>query len=278
MTKNENPRNMMLVRAITELLRRTGLIRLVGAMITLFPHFTTNRLNISRPVKVPGFLPICLMSLLSALFFLSPGCEKSQDVDTFQDVDGNIYTTVKIGEQLWMKENLRTTRFSNGKSITHTTSMQPWCDLDKPGYCWYNNNQDSFGNDYGALYNWYTVDHGKLCPKGWHVPSDGDWSELVLYLGGLDVAGGKLKEKDTTHWYSPNEGADNSSGFTALPGGYRSGINGTYNKIGEHAYWWSSTPKSSECSWFRSLSHYHAHIDRSSSYNNYGLSVRCVRD
>ncbi len=135
---------------------------------------------------------------------------------TISDADGNTYATVAIGTQVWMKENLKSTKYNDGTSISLVTVASDWTALRTHGYCWYDNNV-SYQNIYGALYNWYTVNSGKLCPSGWHVPTDNEWTTLINYLGGASIAGSKLKEAGTVHWVSPNI-ATNVSGFAGSPG------------------------------------------------------------
>ena len=125
-----------------------------------------------------------------------------------QDIDGNNYLTVTIGTQIWMAENLRTTKYNDGTAIPLVTDNTTWANLTTPAYCWYNNDAKTNGSTYGALYNWYSVNTKKLCPTGWHVPNDTEWTTLTTYLGGTAVAGGKLKETGTAHWYSPNFRSD----------------------------------------------------------------------
>jgi uncharacterized protein (TIGR02145 family) len=137
------------------------------------------------------------------------------------DTDGNVYHTVIIGTQEWMVENLKTRRFNDGSAIPLVASSSAWPTLTTAGYCWYNNDSAANSATYGALYNWFAVNAGKLAPTGWHVPSDSEWNVLITYLGGESVAGGRLKEAGTVHWNSPNAGATNEFGFTALPGGHR---------------------------------------------------------
>src|SRR5664279_5386678 len=128
---------------------------------------------------------------------------------TLQDIDGNVYKNVTIVKQILMAENLKTTKFNDGTSIPLVRENSAWKDMNSPSFCWYNNDATTNKNNYGALYNWYTVNTNKLCPSGWHVPSDAEWTTLRTYLGGDSVAGGKLKETGTTHWKSPNTGATN---------------------------------------------------------------------
>jgi len=193
------------------------------------------------------------------------------------DYDGNSYTTIIIGDQVWLGENLKTTSYNDGTAIPLVTNGTEWYNLTTPAYCWYNNDEATYKATYGALYNWYTVNEGNLCPTGWHVPTDAEWSTLTTYLGGGSVAGGKLKEAGTTHWNSPNTGATNESGFTALPGGYRYNI-GSFFSIGYESGWWSSTENSSTNAWYRRMSYDGATVDRNTNYKIFGCSVRCLRD
>lgn len=136
-------------------------------------------------------------------------------------IDGDVYRTDTIGSQVWMVENLKTTKYNDGSSIPNVTDNTTWNGLNTGAYCWYNSDISN-KKPYGALYNWYTLNTGKLAPYGWHVPTDVEWESLIDHLGGESVAGGKLKESGTTHWQTPNIGATNESGFTAVPGGFRS--------------------------------------------------------
>ncbi len=193
-----------------------------------------------------------------------------------RDVEGNSYKTIKIGTQVWMAENLRTRILNTGDTIPGVTNATAWANLTTPGYCWYNHDQTSHGADYGALYNWNAVNTGKLCPEGWHAPSDADWTILTTFLGGETLAGGKMKESGTAHWNNSNTGATNESGFSALPGGYRSG--GYFDTIGYYGIWWSSSETSSANAWIRYMNFNYANIFRDYSNKGHGCSVRCVRD
>ncbi|MBN1108547.1 MAG: fibrobacter succinogenes major paralogous domain-containing protein, partial [Bacteroidales bacterium] len=163
------------------------------------------------------------------------------NVDTFRvtDADGNVYRTVVIGTQEWMGENLRTTKYNDGTVIPLVADSVTWSTLATPAFCYYSNNIEYAGQGYGALYNWYALNTGKLCPSGWHIPSNSDWSVLTDYLGGESVAGGKLKETDTTHWVSPNTGATDEVRFTGLPGGARGGTS-VFDNLGRYGYWWTA--------------------------------------
>jgi uncharacterized protein (TIGR02145 family) len=193
--------------------------------------------------------------------------------DSIYDFEGNKYRTIQIGEQTWMAENLRSLKFNDGTDIPFVPDAYKWSILTTPGYTWYDS--DSVG--YGALYNWYTVETGILCPAGWHVPADEEWTVLTDYLGGKSDAGGKLKETGTIHWFTPNFEATNESGFTALPAGYRS-YGGYFRGISDSGLWWSSTEWSSSGAWYRAVNYNYASVDRSNSMKSSGGTVRCLKD
>jgi uncharacterized protein (TIGR02145 family) len=198
------------------------------------------------------------------------------------DKDGNHYNAVRIGNQLWMVENLKTTKYSDGTAIPNITDGTTWAATTSPAYCWYDNDASTYKDTYGGLYNRYAVMTGKLCPIGWHVPTNEDWTTLGTYLGGNAVAGGKLKEAGTAHWLSPNVGATNESGFTGLPTGYRYDGDGTFHNINvdkNHSDMWSSTLVSECCAYYRTLySHLAELIVRTDGQWKSGLNVRCLKD
>ena len=199
---------------------------------------------------------------------------------TVTDIDGNVYHIVTIGTQVWMVENLKTTKFNDGSSITLVTDNSAWSKLTTPGYCW-QNNHISNKNTYGALYNWYTVNTGKLAPQGWHVSTFEDWDTLNAYLGSSN-AGGKIKttgtiETGTGLWHSPNTGATNSSGFTGLPGGYRI-VPGDFDGLGSMGGWWTTFKEQSGNAWSTNLFHDYESIGCLGSSLGTGFSVRCVQD
>ena len=193
--------------------------------------------------------------------------------DSIYDIEGNKYRTIQIGTQTWMAENLRSVKLNDGTDIPFVPDVPKWAALSTPGYCWFNN--DSVG--YGAIYNWYTVSTGILCPAGWHVPTDEEWTILTEYLGGKSAAGGKLKETGTSHWHSPNAGATNESGFTALPAGYRNYAGG-FNSNGSYGFWWTSTEWSSGGAWYRRVYYGYISVDRSNSNKKSGATIRCIKD
>ena len=199
------------------------------------------------------------------------------ETGTITDLDGNIYSTVLIGSQLWMAENLKTTKYNDSTAIPLVTNSTAWYNLTTPGYCWYRNNEATSKKTYGALYNWYTVNTSKLCPTGWHIPSDAEWTQLIDYLGGRGVAGSKLKETGTTHWITPNIGATNESGFTGLPGGCRDDY-GSFHDRGCYGNFWSATEDSSSDAWYRGLRYLSAGVHRDGYPKSDGHSVRCLKD
>lgn len=198
--------------------------------------------------------------------------------ETVQDFDGNLYTTIRIGTQEWMVENLRTTHYADGTDIPNLTANLDWTGDTSGAYCWYNNDAVTY-DDYGCLYNWYAVNnaHG-LAPIGWRVATDADWTTLTTYLGGLATSGGKLKETGTIHWTTPNTGATNEVGFISLAGGYRNAILGVFADIGNGGYFWTSTIQMLNFAWYRSLYYNTIEVSRFSHSVKAGYSVRCVRD
>lgn len=194
------------------------------------------------------------------------------------DQDGNTYKTIRIGAKEWMAENLKASHYRNGNPISVISSSKEWSALTTGATCWYNNDSASNSCAYGKLYNWYAVaDERNVCPTGWHVPTDEDWTNLVDELSGSSSAGGRLKSAGLTYWTSVNESADNSSGFSALPGGNRFG-NGPYFDVNTNAYWWTSTATGDEEAWFRGMFNKVAMVDRNAYDKKSGFSVRCVKD
>ena len=203
----------------------------------------------------------------------------SQILTTVTDNDGNVYHTVRIGTQVWFKENLNTTHYSNGEAIPYITNGDEWRNLETGAYCNYNNKL-SYIITYGRIYNWNTVvDSRRLCPIGWHVPNNSEWEILTKYLGGESVAGGKLKETGLAHWENINVGATNETGFSAVPGGYRI-VSGAYMFIGAVCYWWSSTELNTSYSWYRAIRSDSEYIFKGNGDGDkrYGFYVRCLRD
>ncbi|MCX6255386.1 MAG: fibrobacter succinogenes major paralogous domain-containing protein [Bacteroidia bacterium] len=224
---------------------------------------------------------------LSLTIIITFGCEK--DLFTKEgivtDIDGNIYNAIKIGSQVWMAENLKTTRYCNGQTIgTTIPASKDIIDESMPKYQWPYDGDENNVAVYGRLYTWFTVtDNRNICPTGWHVPTNEEWEILTKYLGGENSAGAKLKETGTEHWASPNTGATNESGFTALPGGLRVRYNyrGEFHTMGGSGFWWSATSESdyNYSAFNRCLENDTARL-YSNRYNSKynGNSVRCIKD
>jgi len=217
--------------------------------------------------------------VMGFVILFSNGCKKNDEKPTkVTDLDGNSYDTVAIGTQVWMVQNLKTSKFNDGISIPLVTSNSAWASLTTPGYCFYDNEATINKATYGAIYNWYSVNTGKLCPTGWHVPSDAEWTTLTNFLGGLNIAGGKLKETGISHWVTPNDGATNSSGFTALPAGYRNEA-GSFANINDDDFWWSTTTSTSQTTkaWSRGVNYNYPYVYNDYYLKSFGFSVRCIR-
>lgn len=197
---------------------------------------------------------------------------------TIKDIDGNKYNVVKIGEQRWIGENLKTTKNSDNTQIPLVTNDTEWINQYTPAYCWYNNDSVTYAQIYGALYNWHTVETGKLCPSGWHVPTDEDWKLLMDYVGGDDVAGSKLKEMGNSHWTDSNSDATNENGFTALPGGYRA-TNGKFLHMGIKGHWWTSTSFSYTHAVKKDINDENGIVNSGNGNKSRGgVSIRCIKD
>ncbi len=219
---------------------------------------------------------IILLIVLITIFACEKDPTSSKDDDTIKDIDGNVYTSVIIGDQEWMVENLIVSRYRNGDVIPNVTDKNEWTSLSNGAYGNFDNNASN-AVKYGRLYNWYTVtDSRNIAPLGWHVPGDDEWQTLIDFLGGNSVAGGKMKESGNDNWKSPNSGATNESGFTALPGGFRY-AGGSYAYNDYYSCFWSSTISGT-------YAHEYSLVNQNSivylSYREYrqGNSVRCIKD
>jgi uncharacterized protein (TIGR02145 family) len=192
---------------------------------------------------------------------------------TVTDIDGNVYNTVSIGTQTWMKENLKVTHYNNGTPIPYVKNGTDWHNLTTGARAYYNNDSALYAPIHGAIYNWYATTD--ICPANWHVPVENDFIILAGYLGGTSVAGGKLKS--VTGWISPNTGATNSSGFSGLPGGDRYDT-GPYNYMGFFGHWWASTPNGGSLRMAMLLSYDNEEAIRYYFDVNNGFLIRCVCD
>jgi len=222
--------------------------------------------------------------LLTVVLLISIGCKKSDDnpppvsANTVTDIDGNVYNTITIGTQVWMKENLKTVHYKNGDAIPTGLDDAQWV-ATTSGACAIYEDNSANNTAYGKLYNWYAVvDPRKIAPAGWHVPTETEWTTLTTFLGGSTIAGGKIKEAGLTHWNSPNTGATNSSGFTGLPGGDRYPIP-SYGNIGIFGYWWSTTETFvDDKAELLGVSIYSEQANIYADKKIWGLSVRCIKD
>jgi len=208
-----------------------------------------------------------------------------------KDIDGNSYKTVKIGEQIWMAENLKVTQYRNGDPIPNLTDENDWENTEQGAYCNYDNNEDNV-ETYGRLYNWYAVDDKRgLAPRGWHISTDDEIKELEIYLGMSKSEAGESGPRGTNEasklagradlWRDDdlkNNPEFGTSGFTGLPGGYRYYYDGSYNSMGYHGYFWSSTEYGNSNAWHRALSYNNSGIGRNDDGKKDGFSVRCIKD
>ena len=216
-------------------------------------------------------------------------CKKDKEDDPVllefgYDIDGNYYDTVRIGDQLWMAKNLMTTKYNNGGSITNPTNHGEWDNYEIGAYCWYND--DVNNKYYGALYNWYAVSTGKLCPLGWRVPTTNDWDKLRDFIdtdanGDDNVAACDLKSTVTEpephpRWDSVNVCATNQTGFNALPAGYKFVY--TFEDLGEFAFWWATNEYSDERAFAVSIRNDRLSLVKSNFNKCMGFSVRCIKD
>jgi uncharacterized protein (TIGR02145 family) len=198
---------------------------------------------------------------------------------TVIDYDGNVYDTVTIGANVWLKQNLKVTHYNNGDPIPNVTDDAIWANLTTGARCYYDNDSSAYDSVYGVLYNWYAISEvKKICPEGWHVSTNDEWQTTETYLGGSTIAGGKMKETGTVHWKSPNTGATNSSGFTGLPGGARDPINNAFRFITENGLWWTASAVNTTMAWSTYLWYLNTGVDHNPTPKTYGLNIRCVRD
>ena len=193
------------------------------------------------------------------------------------DIDGNVYKTINIGDQVWMAENLKTSHYSNGNLIPQLKSEEKWSNFKKGAWCNYGNYNKN-NEIYGKLYNWYAVDNPRnVCPTGWHVPSDNEWGKLIDYLGGEEFAGGKMKTKGSQYWNSPNINATNDCEFSGISGGSRDN-DGKFGRIGIRGIWWSSSEYDADDANFLHLFYQSSFANRTTVNKQNGFSIRCIKD
>lgn len=214
---------------------------------------------------------------ITALLF-SIICFSFSFSQTITDYDGNIYNTATIGSQVWLQQNLKTSHYRNGDLIPNVTNGSSWSILTTGARCYYNNDSVSYSAVYGTLYNFYAAsDLRGICPAGFHLPTEQEWTTLVDYLGGHNLAGGKMKETGTTYWQTPNTGATNLSGFSALGTGYRY-YQGNFDYFRQHSYWCSSTSYNNDTVWGGRLNYNDATAMTVPLNKKQAFFVRCVRD
>lgn len=260
-------------------------------------------LNQFNTMKIKTRCRLCICIVIVFVLMGTESCNKVTEdpipviEGTVEDIEGYVYKTIQIDmsaglkknlnltqatTQVWMAENLRTTKYSNGDEIGTTTPATMDISAEAtPKYQWAYLGSDSNVDTYGRLYTWFAVtDSRNVCPTGWHVPSEAEWTVLVNFLGGWDVAGGKLKESGLTHWSSPNTGAVNSIGFNALPAGYRYGRATLFDYLKTVGYWWTTTERPNYTNGYRRLGTYYTsqgiYVDDSEP--NIGFSIRCIKD
>jgi uncharacterized protein (TIGR02145 family) len=245
-----------------------------------------------KKVVFATFTLLFWVALSGSLF---TACKGDDDPEVVcQDADGNVYETKSFGNQVWMTENLKTTKYYDGTSLTYATGSSSWANQQTGAYCNYDNNEDS-ATRYGRLYNWYAVSAENLCPEGWHIPSRDEWTELVEYLisKGYNYDGSLSEDKTAKSLAAASGWAsftiagtvgyemslNNTSGFTALPGGAR-GSTGACFDAGEYGYWWSTTENADNTdeAYYRVLSSFWSDFYESTSDKNAGFAVRCVKD
>lgn len=210
-----------------------------------------------------------LLFLAFALFVFSSNAQT-----TVSDADGNQYNIVTIGTQMWTKENLKTTKYSDGTDIDLVEENNAWSNLFTGAYCQY----PAYGDTYGNLYNFYAVaDSRNICPTGWHVATYDEWNTLATYLGGQSVAASKLKETGIGHWGEPNTDATNESGFTAFGGGYRK-YDGVFYNILDAGYFWQGTETGDSYAWYSNMDPSSGYLYITDNDKKDGMSVRCIKN
>jgi uncharacterized protein (TIGR02145 family) len=230
-----------------------------------------------------GSVQIFLLSSVdSVTFFTSTQFNTGLSYGSVKDIEGNTYKTIQIGSQIWMAENLRVAKFRNSTAVQNIADSLEWVNVydnntQIPTWAYYQNDP-SYNEVYGKLYNWFaTINPNGICPQGWHVPTDREWTTLINFLGGEAVAAGKMKSAGTQYWKIPNVEATNSSGFSALAGGLRFYYS-SFNFLFDFGAWWSATADNDTRSWARYLSYENGSVFRTSSIKENGFSIRCLKD
>ena len=249
------------------------------ALVILLGNVGFSQVDSIYIVKGDSVLAVYATTDVDSVIFYNPNPIDTTTNSTITDADGNVYTSVTIGTQEWMVENLRTSKYSDGTSIPNVTSNTEWGGFGSTGaWCHYDNDSSQYEATYGKLYNWDAVETGKLCPTGWHVPTDAEWTVLTDYVAsdGHNGTDG-LALKATSGWNWSSDGTDDY-GWLGLPGGRRTML-GNFENFGYGGYWWSSSEKANTYdAWYRSLWNYDDYVYRNDFYTEYGFSVRCLKD
>lgn len=215
-----------------------------------------------------------LFTLLLVVVCLFVACDSD---NTMRDVEGNVYKTVRIGNQVWMAENLRVSHFKNGDLIKNVQANSAWNQSDSAAYCTYSNS-NTYDKIYGKLYNWHCInDERGLAPKGWHIPSETEIVELIEFLASDTSAASLMKEAGTSHWLTYAEDSSKDIGFNALPAGYRMD-DGSFHTLKSNAYFWTETASYEMFHWSSRLYRGFADVKREPYYMKYGLAIRCIKD
>jgi uncharacterized protein (TIGR02145 family) len=239
-----------------------------------------NYCSLKSNVMKSNVIGVLTCFLLMVYFTSIISCNKDEpDPNIVTDICGNEYTKVQIGTQVWMGENLNCSKLNDGTDISYVEDRIEWTtQQNNPAYCYHIFGENSSEETYGAHYNWYAVNTGKLCPKGWHVPSEADWRTLADFLGGKEIAGGKMKEIEYAHWEEPNKGATDESGFTALPSGYRDANDGFFKEINKGGSWWGSSYYSDTEAWGRVVRFNETDLFSFHAPKLGGNCIRCIQD
>jgi uncharacterized protein (TIGR02145 family) len=225
-------------------------------------------------MKKAGTIFVTLLAVLIEFVLLLSlsSCSEKNTIAPVKEIE-----SIKIGSQIWMRTNLDVDHYRNGDPIPQVTDPEEWSKLTTGAWCYYNNDP-AMGAIYGKIYNWYAIkDQRGLLESGWRVPNESDWAKLTSFLNGGNVAGGKLKEQGTVHWYYPNNNASNLTGFSALPGGYRS-FDGIFVGLGSNADFWCYSNEASSGAWDMYLHNDNDYLSKDSIYKSDGFSVRLVKD
>ncbi len=216
-------------------------------------------------------------TFIAAIFLSISLSVLAQQNEKITDIDGNVYNTIRVGTDIWMTENLAVTRYNDGTPIPFVTCPDEWIVTLSPACRWYNNDQAGLKH-FGVLYNWYVIETGKLCPSGWHVPTDNEWKSLSWFVGGDLIAGLKLREEGNKNWEPSKYQGTNDIGFGALPAGFVHDFTGETSSIYNYASFWTASEYSRAFGWGRSIHINHPELRRFNDGKKGGFSVRCVKD